>query len=324
MNAEKELLLHLLNHAWKYRLLIAFSVVLSGILSFYLTLPHIKKPEYKATAILLLPDIRNGKSLTFLKQDFIGYNTATYSQLSQIQAALLSTDALWHMTERFDLLKRYGLAGIASKSRQQELLKDYYYDRIKIELTHRAVFSVSMMDNDPLVAKQMVDELVNYADAFVEQLVKRKSGLQAVQQSYESLSELQTQLRDSANVIRERLGIFRLDNVSDLLTPEILKSKAVAQNYDRLLSLENRRRDLETHINEIKFDIAARREHLEQHPSLVEVPASGIEMPIVVRPRRTMIIISTIFITAFSITVIVIWLSEWFGKYFSFSSRSSS
>jgi hypothetical protein len=324
MNSEKEYWLHLLKHAWKHRLLITFTAVFSGVLSFYLTLPHIKKPEYKATAILLFPNIDAGKSLTFLKQDFIGYKTATYHQLSQIQAALLSTDAMRHMTKRFDLINRYGLAGITSNSRQEELLRDYYYDRIRIGLTHRAVFSVSMMDTDPLVAKQMVDELVYYADNFVEKMVKRKSSLQSVKQSYESLSELQIHLRDSANRIRERLGIFRLDNVSDLLTPEILKSKAIAQNYDRLLSLENMRRDLEIYITEIKYDIAAREEQLHQHPALVEVPASGIEMPIVVRPKRAFIIIGTILISTLSITVIIIWLSEWFGKYFSPASRSYS
>ena len=314
MNPEIQEIIRLVRQILPFRWYIILFTVGSGFIAWYLTQPHIKKPEYRSTAIMLPPNTASAKSVAFLKQEFGGYKIATFDQMLQLQAAIASEDAMWHMVKKFNLWDYYRLKGIQDPHTREKFLRDIYFDRLSVFITRRASLHVSMLDENPDTARAMTNELVEYARTFTEKIAKRKTGVTYIHETQKKLQEVQDSLGLLANAMRKKYNIFRYDDVSDLLTPKMINRKTFLENYDRLISLENRRRDIDIHINQVKFDINARREHIAQHPSLVHLAASGVSSPIIIRPNRWLIVPFTMFTALISGIIIIALLREWFFK----------
>jgi capsular polysaccharide biosynthesis protein len=294
-------------------LVLAFTAAATGLAAVLIS-PSFKPDEYQSRVVLVVPNLRNAKTLTFLKSDFAGYGVATDRELRQVQAALESEAAFQYMVENFRLLEHYGLQNLTNAHHREKTLRGYYRDRVHIDVIRRATLSITVYDRDPQMASRMANAFITYADRFIETVIRREKGLQELEQSIFAMRLLRSQQEDStALLLRGQLQMYNFDNlaesVSGQIVQELLRNPAFAQKYDRMQSAEQRIKFLEAHLAAMTSEYNYRRENLRIYPSLLNVAAAGLPAALPARPNRPLYIALS-GLSALLAAVATVWLVD--------------
>ncbi len=294
-------------------LVLAFTGLATGLAA-VLVSPLFKPDEYRSRVVMVVPNLRNAKTLTFLKSDFAGYGVATDRELRQVQAALESEAAFRYMVENFRLLEHYGLRGLTNAHQREKTLLGYYRDRVHIDVVRRATLSVTVYDRDPQMASRLANAFITYADRFIETVIRREKGLEELEQSIYALRLLRSIQEDStALLLRGPLQMYNFDNlaetVSNQVVQELLRNPSFAQQYDRLQSAEQRIKFLEAHLAAMTSEYNHRRENLRIYPSLLNVAAAGLPATLPARPNRPLYIALS-GLSALLAAVAMVWLVD--------------
>ena len=178
----------LLSILWKWKITLLVVVVLSVILSSVFSSSYFIKPKYKSTAIIY-PS-----------------NLMPYSQESPTEQMLqlFQSDSIFnHVSDYFHLIQHYRLDS-ASPTIHNELL-GMYSENISIKKTEYEAVKIEVMDQQPEVACNMINEMVNAFNAFTLKINKAKSK-ELVKIFGDQMKMKQIQI-DSINTALKELGV---------------------------------------------------------------------------------------------------------------------
>lgn len=281
-------LLLLLRRRWG---LIALFTALATVTAAVLVSPAFKPDEYESRVVMVVPSLRNAKTLTFLKSDFAGYGIANEKELRQVLAALESEDAFRYMVAKFNLVEHYGLGGLTDPHQREKHLRGYYGDRVRTETVRRATIRVTVYDHDRQMASRIANEFIVYADSFLNNVSKREKSLQELEQSIYAMRLVRSVQEDSiALLLRDRLQMYNFDYLGEVMSEqvaqELLRNRDFAASYDRLQSSEQRVKFLEAHLAAMTSEYNYRRENLRVFPSLINTASVGLTSEMPARPNR--------------------------------------
>ncbi len=250
-------------------------------------------PEYLSVASLVPPSFDDVKSLNFLKIRYMGFGAAKIEDLERVAGALQSDSAFLHVAQKFNLQRHYRLDGISNESRRYKLLKEKYESKVKIRVSSFSTVEIQVYDESPQTAADVANELLSYADGFVESVARRKEGIAALEKSIQRMEAERKALIDSMAVIRKRYKVYHLDHLSETVSQQLLPAFAQAdfhRLYDQVQSTEYRLRYLEEHIADMVNELVFRKENLAVYPSLINVTARGVPAKFRARPKRLLIV----------------------------------
>ncbi|MCS7085477.1 MAG: Wzz/FepE/Etk N-terminal domain-containing protein [Bacteroidia bacterium] len=250
-------------------------------------------PEYLSVASLVPPSFDDVKSLNFLKIRYMGFGAAEIEDLERVAGALQSDSAFLHLVRKFDLVKHYRLDDVSDEARRYKALKNEYESKVKIRVSSFSTVEISVYDENPQTAADMANELLAYADGFVESVARRKEGIAALETSLRRMEAERRTLIDSLAAIRKRYKVYHLDHLSEAVSQQLLP--AFSQNdfhrlYDQVQSTEYRLRYLEEHIADMVNELVFRKENLAVYPSLINVTARAVPAKFKARPKTAWVL----------------------------------
>lgn len=254
----------------------------------------ITPPEYRSSGSFIPPSLRHVKSLNFLKMKYEGFGTADDEDLERIAAALRSDTAYQHNVSKFNLVRHYRLDDISSPEDRALALRKAYDDKVSVSISALSTIEIEVFDENPDTAAAMVNELVAYADRFVEGVARRREGIRELEKSINDFeSELRT-IQDSLAILRVRHRLYHLDNMSEAISQRIAASTfndpGFAKNYDRLVSAEQRMRFYDDILADMSNELVFRRENLNTYPSLIDIVSRGLPSQVRERPKRGLVV----------------------------------
>ena len=178
----------LLNIIMKWKITLAFTVILSIALSAVFSSSYFIKPKYKSTAVIY-PS-----------------NLTPYSQESPTEQMiqLFQSDSIFnHVVDYSHLIRHYQLDSI-SPFLHNELL-GIYNDNVSVKKTEYEAVKIEVMDQDPLVACNMINEMVNAFNAFTLKINKAKS--QELVKIFGNQMKIKQLQIDSINTALKELGV---------------------------------------------------------------------------------------------------------------------
>lgn len=243
---------------WKWHLLIL--VVLAAIVSIIVSSPWVTKPRFKSVAVIYPSNI------------------APYSDESETEQMLqwlTSKDVRDSVMIEFNLPKHYG---IDSSYKYFASTMAYLYDKfVKISKTQYESIEITVLDRDPVIARDMVNAIIRFTDGKIRKTHYLKYA--EVEQSFRKAMVLKKHEIDSVKEemrkITSAYGIYELEGQSQEITRgelrtvdgsgsaidrknvELLKQGMREKGSD-LLFLSNRVKDIANEYSELmlKADLA--------------------------------------------------------------------
>ena len=215
----------LLNIILKWKVTLAIIIGISILLAMIFSSSFFIKPKYRSTAIIY-PS-----------------NLTPYSQESPTEQMLqlFQSDSIFdHVADHFHLIQHYGLDS-ASPSIQNELLGKYN-ENVSIKKTEYEAVKIEVLDHDPTIACEMINEMINAFNSYT---------LKLNQQKY----------RENANVFLDRLKIKQqqIDSINTALKELAVKyglidyasqSRELSKEYYRTVATGNEKK-----INELTISL---------------------------------------------------------------------
>ncbi|MBI4931948.1 MAG: hypothetical protein HY841_14395 [Bacteroidetes bacterium] len=219
----------LLNIIWKWKITLAIVVVLAVIFSSIFSSAYFIKPKYKSNAIIY------PSNLTPYSQE------STTEQMLQ----LFQSDSIFnHVVDYFHLINHYNLDS-ASPSIHNQLLGTFN-ENVSIKKTEYEAVKIEVLDQDPKIACDMINEMINAFNAYTLKINQEKSREMVTIYS-EQMKKKQEQI-DSINVslkeIAVKFGITDYYAQSRELSKEYYRSIA-SGNEKKIEALTNSLRNLE-------------------------------------------------------------------------------
>ncbi|MBE7509535.1 MAG: hypothetical protein HS118_05030 [Bacteroidia bacterium] len=176
---------------WKKQLIII--ALISMVLSFIFTLPFFIPPMYKSVAITYPVNLS-------------AYSTeSTTEQLLQLYDA---EEIKMELIRDFDLYNHYEIDS-TKKSARSAILKQLS-GNISINKTDFESVKLEVMDSDPVIAKQMVDSIIEKADRVTRKLYRdlTQEALVVAQRQFEEKSIMIDSLDKEMTKLRMKSGII--------------------------------------------------------------------------------------------------------------------
>jgi capsule polysaccharide export protein KpsE/RkpR len=213
----------------KWKITLGIVIVLAAVLSAVFSSPFFIKPKYKSTAVIYPSNLMpySGESPT--------------EQMIQ----LFQSDTVFnHLVNYFNLVQHYGLDS-ADPVLHHKLL-GIYNENVSIKKTEYEAVKIEVLDKDPAVACNMINEMVNAFNGYTLKLNHQKSK-ELVQIYKEQLSKKQSQIDSINTALKElavKFGIIDYKSQSRELAKEYYRSLA-SGNEKKINELTNAIRNLE-------------------------------------------------------------------------------
>ena len=170
---------------WKWHLLII--TVVAAILGIVFSCPYFIHPKYKSSAVLYPANI-------------ICHSDESESE--QMLEIIGSDDIMFQIIERYDLYSHYGLDSSANGS-LAKMLK-YYDDNVIIEKTPNDAIQITVCDEDPQMAADMVNSIIECYDHHVQYMNANKS--KELLEIYTNTAKNKKHISDSLSEIMKKYG----------------------------------------------------------------------------------------------------------------------
>jgi LPS O-antigen subunit length determinant protein (WzzB/FepE family) len=279
-----------LSKVWLYRWLI-IGLTLGGALSGF-AYSIIMPTEYLSTSSLIPPSLKQIKSLNFLKQKFEGFGSAEAEDLERVSAALKSDTAYFHMVQKFDLIKHYGIQHIADEPTRQKRLRSIFEEKVAVTISDLSTIQIKVYDTDPNTAAKMSNEYLSYANNFVENIARRQEGISALENSIRDMERELKRVMDTAAYYRGRYRLYHLDNMSEAISQQIaakaFNDPGFSQHYDKVTSAEHRMNYYDDNLSGMLNELVFRKENIKTYPVLIDIVSRGMPSKVRARPKRTL------------------------------------
>ena len=206
---------------YQKRKLLIVILIISILASVFFTSPIFITPLFKSNAIIypvntgsiseaLLGD-KNGK-------DLLSFGDEEESeQLLQLLNSSLIRD---HMIHKFDLLSHYQIK--ADDKFVNTKLYDEYKQKFKFSRTEYMAVSIQVLDHDPLMAAEMVNEIIKFVDTVKTNIQQKRAkvGLQIVEDEYQTLNAEVGLMEDSLTFLREK-GVHDYESQAEMINQQL-------------------------------------------------------------------------------------------------------
>ena len=177
----------------RWRIHLAVIVLISTALGVFISSPIVMAPKYKSTAIIYPVNI------------YVYSEESTTEQMLQV---LNSNDIKEQMLHAFDLANHYKLNPKDPQFYTNFLGK--YDDNVGISKTEYESVEISVLDENPKIACNMVDSIIAFYDQKIASLHRKKHGeaMEISQKVYMSKTRELDSLETKMNEIRQKYGIL--------------------------------------------------------------------------------------------------------------------
>ncbi len=284
----KNELLKIWNRRWW---ILGFSLIASIIT---LALSYLWPDEYKSTSEFIPPHLSSIKELTYVKDNHEGMRVGTDEDLEHLVAVLQSGDCIQHMINKFDLYTHYQITEGTEQERSKKM-SVVYKEKIEVQASQFSTILITVYDVDPKIASDIANEYLAFADSFIETVAQRRSGLRRVEMSMDSLLRERERERDTMAYLRQKYGIYRLDNISPVLAGSIDKAKLnspeFSKYYDRVITGEKNLLNIEDLYNKYRSEYKFRKEHIDVYASMMNIIERGKPARFKDRPKRLLLMV---------------------------------
>jgi len=251
---------NLLQIIWKRKWHLVVIVVVAALVSLVVSSSWVMKPRFKSVAVIYPSNI------------------APYSDESETEQMLqwlTSKDVRDSVMIEFNLPKHYG---IDSSYKYFASTMAYLYDKfVKISKTQYESIEISVMDRDPVIARDMVNAIIKYTDRKIRSTHYKKYA--EVEMSYRKMMAMKKHeidsIKEEMRKITSAYGIYEIEGQSQEITRgelrtvdgggsaidrrnvELLK-QGMREKGSELLFLSNRVKDVANEYSELmlKADLA--------------------------------------------------------------------
>ena len=189
---------------WKNRKPMAVICIIAFVLS--VAVAFILPVKFKGTTLIFTPQGNNiGRELFSGfpgEKDYMAFGQETAcEQMAQI---LNSETVMRAMAKKYDLVHHYKIP--ADQPGKYALLKYYYTENFKFDITEYESIRVSVYDRSPEMAATMANEVVRVADSVYTAILKQRAAqaFVIVKQQYDSATHELDVLQDSMNFYRKQ------------------------------------------------------------------------------------------------------------------------
>lgn len=287
-----------LGKLWRYKWYLAGAVGLAVVIA--LAFVFLTPPRYASAAEFVPPKLDKVKSLNYTKVGYEGFGSAEDKDLERLAAVLKGDSAYYYMVEKFGLAARYGLAEEQDEETLYRKLKNKFDDRVSIGVTGLSTVRITVEDTDPEFAARMANEYLAYADTFVENMARRRAAAQALENSIAHFDSTISAYKDSLGQYRGRNKLYRLNELSETVSREILNSSFVrpdfAERYDEMLSAESRVYLFDVIVADMHKELQFRQANLRAYPSMLDVVSRAMPSKVIAYPKKlTTVALSALF-----------------------------
>jgi len=286
----------------------------AGVLAFVFSSPPFRQPEFKSTAEIVPPALKEINSIRYDKERFEGFAISDQRDMERVVAALQSEDAMDVMVKQFDLINHYGLADVTDTVAQRKVLIETYQDNVVVGITDYATVHIDVYDKDPVFAAKLANAYIAYADSFLETIARRRVGLAQVNSSLREVETELTQVRDSLAKLRAVYGVYIVNQLSDVASQSLagkFNTPEFNTRYDKLMSLELRARYLGEYQIALSTEKFYREEMLRTFPMLIKVVNVAKPSPQKARPKRSLMALLAVAMALAFGSVTVVLIEKW-------------
>lgn len=284
---------------WKHRkkiILGTFLIILiTLIISFFIP------TEYRATVKFKPPDLTNLLASNYLPTMFPGVGIGRSADVELMVERLSSYDAFLFLHHRFDLGKIYStfkeknFSSIEDSLKYMKIIWDIYENHVEIKVSKYGLVWINVWHSDPLIAAQLANALLDFADSSIELIAKRRTGVQQVKEHIQRLEKEQQTIFDTLAILRKKFRLYSLAFLSEIaskpITEAMLKFPQFAENYAFMEAMGHRMEKNEHLLNQLKMELQMRERLLESYPSLLVEVARAYPSTNKKRPRRSLLLI---------------------------------
>jgi uncharacterized protein involved in exopolysaccharide biosynthesis len=301
---------------WARRTLILSVSAFTALCAIILTLPVFMKPEFKSTAVIFPPSISSVTQLSFTENGYRGIESGEVEDVDRIVSLLQAPMLKDMMAEKYNLYPHYGFPEPAGKkvSTASEKFYNAYDDKVKVKFTQYSTIQVDVYDTDSFIAASIANDYIKYADSFLEAMSGRKAGYAKTLEEIKVLSIEIDSIRDSVEFYRTNYNIYRVENLSEPVATYLYGSTKIKpefhKNYDRAMALETQLFNLNLTLADLQKEKYFRKKNLDTYPSLLHVVNYAKPAEYKSRPKRTIILISTVGATLLAMIFAVLLLDR--------------
>lgn len=236
---------------WKVALIIVIlsSIILSSVFSS----PYFIKPKYKSIAVIYPSNLSP-----------YGIETPTEQMLQLFQ----SNSIFNHIVSYFNLIKHYELDSTSSSTHYK--LQKTYNENISIKKTEYEAVKIEVLDQDPDIACNIINEMINAFNDYTLKLNKEKTKEYLI--IYEDQLKVKQQQIDSIKTALKELsvkyGIIDYNAQSRELAKEYYRTIATG-NEKKISMLTNSLRNLEERGGEVALLIIHLSESTAEYESIL-------------------------------------------------------
>lgn len=201
---------------WKWHILII--TVVAGALGAVFSAPYFIHPKYRSTATVYPANITCHSD---------------ESESEQMLEILESSDIMFKIIEKYDLYKRYDIDPTAKASLAK--MMSYYDENVQIEKTPNDAINITVCDEDPQIAADIANSIIEIYDEMVLKLNSQKS--EELYEIYlQSAQEKEKAIDSLSNVLKKMSSEYGL---IDMKAQVKVYSEAAAQgrNLDEARSI---------------------------------------------------------------------------------------
>ncbi len=160
----------ILLYTWRKVILMTSSIAV--IIAIIVTMPALMPPVFKAEAIIYPPATYSAKVIAEYDLRF-GADKEIDEHIQILKSSLLRDSII----KRFDLLKHYEIG--EDEENKQFKLNKLYNENISVERTRYNSISVTVFDNDPVLAAEICNEIIKTGDK-VKTFILKQNLIEAV------------------------------------------------------------------------------------------------------------------------------------------------
>jgi len=141
---------------WKWHILLI--MVISAILGIVFSSPFFIPPKYKSYAVIYPANV---------------ICLSNESESEQAMEILNSDDIMFQIIEKYGLYSHYGLDSTANGALSKMI--EYFSDNVRIEKTQNDAIRITVCDEDPQMASDMVNSIIECYDNLSQKMVSLQS-----------------------------------------------------------------------------------------------------------------------------------------------------
>ena len=235
---------------WKRRKFITKNVIWVGLASVIISL---FLPKWYASKAVILSSGAGRFSLISAFADLplneFGFSPVN-DDINSFISILVSRSVKEWMVEQFDLVERYG-------TRDVEFAMEAFEGNTELRVTDEGALAITVMDRDPKLAQQMVQEMLNQLD-----LLNRRLSREQGKYNRQFLEERLEQSKIDLAIAEEELKLFQQQTgVVDILTQVTAQLEAYGQLHSQELQayteLYSQRAQTEVQLNTLRATLMA-------------------------------------------------------------------